>query len=88
MPHSFNLDRLNNIDAEKAGQAALRVIDALQVLPPEEQIAGTTLAFSVLIDRFNLRHSQAFQVATNIKKIALAETPALRAVMAYVSKEL
>jgi hypothetical protein len=88
MPKSFNLDRLNNINAEVAGQAALRVIDSLQTLTPEEQVVGATLAFAALIERFHVKHSQAFTVADNIKRRALAETPALRAVLSYVAGEL
>ncbi len=88
MPRTVNLDDLNQVNAEQAGRAAFRVIDSIQTLPPEEQVAGATLAFAALIEKYDLSHSQAFRVADNIMREAYARVPELKALVAYVAGEL
>lgn len=88
MSRPFDLDRLNGVNAERAGKAAFKVIDAVQKETPEEQVAGVTLAFATLIDKYDLRHAQAFQVAANIMRQAMHDVPELRALVAYVAGEL
>lgn len=85
---AFNLDRLNGVNPQRAGLAAFIVINALQQLSPEEQVAGATLAFAALTDKYELRHSQAFQVAKNIMQHAYHRVPELRALVGYVEGEL
>lgn len=84
----FDLDKLNAVDAERAGQSAFRVVNALQDLTPEQQVAGATLAFAALVDKYDLRHSEALRVADNIMRQALHRVPELRALLAYVAGEL
>lgn len=88
MPRLFDLDRLNNVNAERAGLAAFRVIDSLQVMSAEEQVAGAALAFAALVDKYDVMPDAAFRVADNVVKAALQRVPELRALLAYVAGEL
>jgi hypothetical protein len=59
-------DRLTNVSMRQTREAAVRVVDAVQVLLPEEQIAGSAAFFLLLCDELGYEPREALQVAANV----------------------
>lgn len=60
------VERIMNTDLRDVRQAAVQVIDSVQVLRPEEQIAGLGVLFLMLCDRFDLPPRRALEAASNM----------------------
>lgn len=45
-------DSLNSITPDTAARTAMRIVDAIQDLPPAEQVAGASFLFFALARRF------------------------------------
>lgn len=85
----FDRDRLNMVNMTHAARATVTVIDAIQALPPEEQIAGITAAFKLLTERFEVSPQDAFDVANNIMHHADGgRRVEFKAMRAYMEGEL
>lgn len=86
--NNFSLDRLNSVSPARAGMSAVSALDNLSHFTPEQQIAGMTVAFLALLDKYNVHPSKAMEVARNLKANAAPVTPELRAAVRYVNEEL
>jgi len=84
----MNRDKLTSINVRKAANASMVVIDALQKLPPEEQVAGMASAFLLLADHINLTPQEMFSVTTSIMNHADGRRPEFAAVAQYMEMEL
>lgn len=62
----MNKDKLNAIDAAAVATAAATVIDAVQDMEPERQIAGVTAAFKILVDHLKVDPQDVMTVVGNI----------------------
>lgn len=82
-------DRFNNTDQQAAASASMRVITALQDLPPEQQVVGICAAFRVLAEVSEVPAQDLFAVTGNVMTDAEGRyIPEFRAVKEYVENEL
>lgn len=81
-------DNLSNIKVRKAANAAMLVIDTMQKLPQEEQIAGLSAAFLLLADRVKMSPQDMFSFTTSIMNHADGRRPEFAAVAQYMDMEL
>jgi hypothetical protein len=79
---------LNMIPVNEAAVSTMRVIDAVQDLPPEHQVVAITSAFKLLAERFNVAPQDAFTITSNIMNNAEGRRPEFEAVKAYLQHEL
>lgn len=84
----MNRDKLSNLKVRKAANAAMLVIDTMQQLPPEEQIAGLAAAFLLLADRVKMSPQEMFSFTTSIMNHADGRRPEFAAVAQYMDMEL
>lgn len=84
----IDLDRMNNLDASEAAQAALRVVDRVQDARTELQVVGIAAAFSAFCRKHRVDPAEAFRAATNILATKHREDPAFVALDLYVRYEL
>lgn len=87
--HKFRRDRLINTSQRGAASAAMTVIDRLQSHPPDEQVAGLTAAFLLMLDAYGVSVQDAMTITRNLihdshKRLL----PEFRAVAAYMRGEL
>ena len=59
-------DHLKNVDIRQAREAAVRVVDAVQDLEEEEQLAGMAVLFLLVAERYDLEPRRALEVAGNV----------------------
>jgi hypothetical protein len=85
---NFSLDRLATMPPKHVGTAAFRVINALQDLPPEGQIAGAVIAAQLILRKYGVHVGTAHTIANNMIDRAAAATPALQAVMQYIDERV
>lgn len=84
----FNFDRLSSLPASSAGKAAMQAVTSVQFLSAEEQIAGLSLAFLVLIEKYGVHAGNAMQVVGNMLERNRTVNQYVRAVDRYVENEL
>jgi hypothetical protein len=84
----FSPDRLNGVDPNKAGQAALAVIDRLQNYAPEQQLAGAAITFVLLLKKYQQHAGNVLTVANNLMDRTVQHVPQLGAMRDYVRYEL
>lgn len=88
MSQPFSLDRLNSVNPGKTGQAALAAVEAMRRFTTEQQIAGLTVAYALLLAKHGVHPNKAQEVARNLLRVARDETVELRAVTKFVNGEL
>lgn len=81
-------DRMNMIPVKDAAVSSMRVIDALQDLPPELQVIAVVATFKLMSERFGVPVSDAFTVADNVMNHAQGRRVEFDAVRAYLTNEL
>lgn len=59
-------DRLSNVPATKAAQAAFKAVDAVQDLPGAEQVMGLMLATMCVITGLRLDPSDVYHMTCNL----------------------
>lgn len=84
----MNLDRFNNMNVRKAAQASMHIINAIQQMPPEEQVAGMASTFLLLADHNRMTPQEMFAVVANIMNHADGRRPEFAAVAQYMENEL
>ncbi len=65
MAHRLH-DRIHNATLRQVRDTAVRVVDAIQVQRPEEQIAGLAATFLLLCERFDYPPRKALEAASNM----------------------
>ena len=69
MSHPLH-DRIYNATLRQVREATVRVVDAVQVLKPEEQIAGMAATFLLLCERYDYAPRKALEAAENMLRAA------------------
>lgn len=59
-------DRIHNATLRQVRDSAVRVVDAIQVQKPEEQIAGLAVTFLMLCERYGYPPRRALEAAENM----------------------
>ena len=88
MVSAFNNDLMNMAPVKDSAVATMRVIDAVQDLPPHLQVIALTASFKLLIDRYGIDAQDAFTVTDNIMNAAAGTRPEFAAVRMYLENEL
>jgi len=85
----MNRDSLTNMSPDDAARASMKVIDTMQSMPPEQQIAGAAATFTLLCERLGVAPQDAYSVVTNIMSNADSDRrPEFRAVKNYLESEV
>lgn len=84
----LNRDSLNMVPVKTAATATVRVIDAIQTLPPHVQVIAIVAAFKLLIERYGVEAQDAFTVADNVMNHAQGRRAEFDAVRAYLANEV
>lgn len=84
----FNRDEMNMLPAREAAVGSMRVIDALQDMPPEHQLVAVTATFKLMIERFGVPPQDAFTVADNVINSVTGKRAEFEAVTMYMENEL
>jgi hypothetical protein len=64
----FDRDLFNSLSTKSAAQSTIAVLDRVQLLRPEEQIAGLAAAFLLISDRYKVPAQDAFLAASNMMR--------------------
>lgn len=85
----MNRDRLHSLHCHAATTGAFAALDGIQVMPPEQQVAGTAMLFVAMADELGLDPSELIDQARRRMKdddtFAQTEVKSLRA---YIQGEL
>lgn len=84
----LNRDDMNHVPVREAATSSMRVIDAIQDLPPHLQVIAIVAVFKLLIERFGVDAFDAFTVADNVMNHAQGRRPEFAAVRAYLDNEV
>lgn len=84
----MNRDKLTNANPREVANAAMTVIDRLQTLQAEVQIAGTAATFVLLCEHLGITPSDVFAITTNVMNHAEGRRPEFAAVAQYLENEL
>lgn len=84
----LNRDEMNLVPVKEAATSTMRVIDAIQLLPPHLQVIGVVAAFKMLTERFKVDAQDAFTVADNVMNHAQGRRVEFDAVRMYLEKEV
>ena len=85
---TFDLDRMNNADAEQVAASALQVIDRIQDDKKEMQVVAIAAAFSAFCHKHSVDPAEVFRTSTNVLASKFRDTVAFRALDLYVEHEL
>lgn len=84
----LNKDLMNLAGVRESATSTMRVIDALQDLPPHLQLIAIVATFKLMIERFNVDAQDAFTVTDNIMNHADGRRVEFDAVRAYLANEV
>jgi hypothetical protein len=79
---------MNGANHVQVAQAAMKVIDRLQLLPKEVQVLAATTVFMELTRLYRVRPQDAAGVVQNMISQDGRFSPEFRAVRQYIEKEL
>lgn len=85
MTQEFSHDRFTSLPARHIGNASFKVINALQDLPPELQVAATVIATQLILRKYGVHVGTAHTIANNMIDRAAAASPALQAVVSFIN---
>lgn len=83
----LDLDRLGNIPVREAARATMAVIDRLQDLTPEQQMAGITACFTLACEHYGINPQDMFTYSNNIMHHADGRRPEFQAVRQFMKGE-
>lgn len=84
----LNRDSMNLVPVKEAATSTIRVIDAIQTLPPHLQVIAIVAAFKMLTERYGVDAQDAFTVADNVMNHAQGRRVEFDAVRAYLDNEV
>lgn len=64
----FDRDIFNSLPTKQAARSTIKVLDAIQFLKPEEQIAGLAAAFLLSVERYKVPAQDAFSATANMMR--------------------
>ena len=84
------IDQINSVSFTKAQEAAFAVIDALQRFNAGEQVAGSSLVFHLLCERFKQNPRDVLIKGQQVLQdtLSFGHGEHTRAIKAYLNKEL
>jgi hypothetical protein len=84
----FNRDKMMTADHQRVAQAAVQVIDRLQVrFPSEIQVLGAATVLVLLAAHFGVRPSDVFDAVDNMRR-DVNSAPEFQAVQMYIEREI
>jgi hypothetical protein len=85
----MNIDKLNSMSSHKVQTSAFKLLDAVQRLPNEEQLAATCFMFLLISKRYSLDPRQSMQWSERVFKDSLSEGRGeqARAIINYLEGE-
>jgi hypothetical protein len=84
----LNRDLMNQAGVLESATSAMRVIDAIQDLPPHLQVIAIVATFKLMVERFGANPQDAFTVTDNIMNHAQGRRAEFEAVRAYLANEV
>lgn len=81
-------DLMNMVPVKDAAVATMRVIDAIQDLPPHLQVIAVVATFKLVTERFGVNPQDAFTVTDNIMNHAQGRRVEFDAARAYLENEV
>lgn len=84
----LNRDLMNHAGVRESATSTMRVIDAVQDLPPHLQVIALVASFKLMVERYGVNPQDAFTVADNIMNHAQGRRPEFEAVRAYLANEV
>lgn len=84
----LNRDDMNMVPVKEAATSTMRVIDAIQTLPPQLQVIAIVAAFKLLTERYKVEAQDAFTVADNVMNHAQGRRAEFDAVRRYLHNEV
>lgn len=84
----YNNDRFANMRIKDTTKATMTIIDAIQLLKPEQQLAGIAASFLLLCERYEREPQDIFVLIKNIMKGADGRAPEFKAVEMYMREQL
>ena len=88
MRTKLNRDLMGMAPVKQSATSTMRVIDALQDLPPHLQMIAVTASFKLMADRFGMPVQDAFTMTDNIMNEAEGKRPEFAAVRMYLENEV
>ena len=85
----MNIDKLNSMSSHKVQTSAFKLLDAVQRLPNEEQLAAACFMFLLISKRYSLDPRQSMQWSERVFKDSLTEGRGeqARAIINYLEGE-
>ncbi|MCG7628368.1 hypothetical protein MHM88_11170 [Epibacterium sp. MM17-32] len=88
MASRFNRDLMGMAPATESATSTMRVIDAVQDLPPHLQLIAITATFKLMIERFGVPAQDAFTITDNLMNDQAGKRPEFAAVRMYMENEV
>lgn len=85
---AFSMDRFKNADPFAVATGCIAVVDAIQNMPKDVQLAALTATFALVCERFDVDRREALVVAERMMHDAVGRRAEFRAAALYVQKEL
>lgn len=84
----LNRDLLNNVDRMPVRQGTFAVVDALQDMPAQVQVASIAAAFVLACERFKLEPQDAFAAVSNMMVMPTGDrAPEFKGAALYMREE-
>ena len=84
----LNRDLMNMADVRASATSSMRVIDAIQDLPPELQVIAIVSTFRLLSEHYKINIADALAVSDNIMNHAQGRRVEFEAIRDYLEGEL
>ena len=84
----MNHDMLNSVPIVDVARGSMSLIDAMQDMQPDVQIASLAAVFLLAAEHWSVKPQDAFRVATNAMNHADGRRPEFKGVAAYMESEL
>ena len=81
-------DYFNNVGVDRVAGATMGVIDRVQSLSPDLQVAALAASFLMICERYDIPAQDVFTVVNNIMNHAEGRRPEFAAVRQYMEEEL
>ena len=88
MANRFNRDLMGMAPVVESATSTMRVLDAVQDLPPHLQLIAITATFKLMTERFGMPAQDAFLITNNIMKDQEGKRPEFDAVRMYMENEV
>ena len=84
----FSMDRFNNADPFAVATGCIAVVDAIQNMPKDVQLAALAATFALVCEFFDVDRREALVTAERMMNDAVGRRAEFRAASLYVRNEL